>query len=182
MRRPLLLLLPALAATTIAACGEDPAPPARPPVQLSLTAPRDTGTTREATVLVSGSVVPSTARVIVLGERVAVNGGGFSTSVDLREGSNVIDVGASAPGRRAVWRALRVTRRSLIRMPVLVGQEEDAAKSELADLGLNVQVTNDDDLLDAFRSGPRIVCATNPEAGAQLKAGADVEIVVSRTC
>jgi hypothetical protein len=182
VRRPLLLLLPALAATTIAGCGDDPRPPPRPPVQLSLAAPRDTGTTREATVLVSGSVVPSTARVIVLGERVAVSGGAFSTSVDLREGSNVIDVGASAPGRRAVWRALRVTRHSLIRMPVLAGEEEDAAKSALADLGLDVRVTNDDDLLDAFRGGPHIVCATSPEAGAELKAGDEVEIVVSRTC
>jgi hypothetical protein len=182
VRRPLLLLLPVLAATTTAGCGDKPPPPARPPVQLSLSAPRDAGTTREATALVSGSVVPSTARVIVLGERVAVDGGGFSTNVDLREGSNVIDVGASAPGRRAVWRALRVTRRSLIRMPVLVGQEEDAAKAALEDLGLSVQVTNDDDLLDAFRGGPHIVCATNPEAGAQLKAGAEVEVVVSRTC
>jgi len=163
-------------------CGDDPAPPPRPPVKLTLTAPRDAGTTRESSVAVTGTVAPSTARVIVLGERVAVSGGSFSTSVDLDEGSNVIDVGASAPGRRAVWRALRVTRRSMIRMPGLVGSEEDDAKAQLADLGLGVQVTNDDDLLDAFRGGPRLVCLTDPEAGAQLSAGAEVELVVSKTC
>ena len=181
MRRQLLLLLPALAAC-LPGCGEDPAPPPRPPVQLALAAPRDSATTREATVQVSGNVLPDTARVIVLGQRVAVDGGGFSPTVDLREGPNVIDVGASAPGRRAVWHALRVTRRSTIRMPALVGSREDAAKSALGDLGLSVQVSNDDDLIDAFRGGPEIVCATVPDAGAQLNANAEVEVVVSKTC
>jgi transcriptional regulator of nitric oxide reductase len=169
-------------AASVAGCGDEPPPPPRPPVLLALTAPGDMGSTREATVEVAGTVVPATARVIVLGERVAVRGGRFSTSVDLREGSNVIDVGASAPGRRATWRALRVTRRSLVRMPVLVGEEEDAARAALADLGLEPQVTNDDDLLDAFRRGPRLVCATVPEAGTELRAGAEVELVVSKTC
>ena len=104
MRRPLPALL-AVLATTSFGCGGEPAPPPRPPVALALTAPADASTTRESTVVVSGRVSPATARVIVLGEPVTVSGGGFSTSVDLREGANVIDVGASAPGRRAVWRA-----------------------------------------------------------------------------
>jgi hypothetical protein len=132
--------------------------------------------------VVTGTVAPAGARVIVLGDRVPVSGGSFSTSVDLQEGANVIDVGASAPGRRAVWRALRVTRRSTIRMPDLVGTEEDEAKASLADLGLTVRVTNDDDLLDAFRGGPRVVCVSVPDAGAQVPADTEVEIVVSRTC
>jgi hypothetical protein len=172
----------AFVAATAVGCGDERPPNPRPSVVLTLTGPRDAGTTREATVAISGSVVPAGARVVVLGERVAVNGGGFSTNVDLREGPNVIDVGASAPGRRAVWRAVRVMRRSMIRMPVLGGVEEDAARAQLEGLGLAVQVTNDDDLLDAFRGGPRVVCATVPEAGTQLKAGEEVEIVVSRTC
>ncbi len=45
-----------------------------------------------------------------------------------------------------------------------------------------VRVTNDDNLLDAFRGGPRIVCAIDPAAGTQVTAGGEVEIVVSRTC
>jgi Glucodextranase, domain B/PASTA domain len=179
--RRLLLLLPAVLAAAVG-CGDEAPPPPRPPVQLSLTAPSDGAVAREPTVQVSGRVSPSGARVIVVGERVAVNGGGFSTSVDLREGSNVIDVGASAAGRRAVWRALRVTRRSVIRMPEVVGTEEDAARSTLAGLDLRVRVVNDDDLLDAFRRGPRIVCSTTPEAGAELRPGAEVEVVVSKTC
>ena len=181
MPRPLLLLLPVLVAI-VAGCGEEAAPRPRPPVQLVLTAPGDTTTTREASVQVSGRVVPATARVIVLGERVAVSAGGFSTAVDLSEGPNVIDVGASAPGRRAVWRALRVTRRSTIRVPELVGREEEDAKAALTDLGLVVAVRNDDDLLDAFRRGPRIVCEANPAAETQVSAGGEVEIVVSKTC
>ena len=140
------------------------------------------GSGTESSVAVTGTVVPRDARVIVLGERVAVVGGSFSASVDLREGANVIDVGASAPGRRAVWRALRVTRRSIVRMPDLPGTEEDDAKATLTDLGLDVRVTNDDDLLDALRGGPRVVCVTIPDAGTQLSPGAEVEVVVSKTC
>jgi hypothetical protein len=180
--RRLLLLLPAVLAATVAGCGDDPPPAPRPPVELTLSSPRDAGTTREATVRVVGSVAPASARVIVLGERVAVSGGGFSHSVELREGSNVIDVGASAPGRRAVWRALRVVRHSRIGMPDLVGLKEDAARATLDELGLKVQVVNDDDLLDVFRRGPRIVCTTRPPVGAQVEPEADVEIVVSKTC
>lgn len=181
MRRPPLPLLAVLAAI-VAGCGNEPAPPPRAPVQLALAAPRDTGTTGESSVAVTGTVVPRDARVLVLGERVAVVGGSFSTSVDLREGTNVIDVGASAPGRRAVWRALRVTRRSIVRMPDLLGTDEDEAKATLADLGLDVRVRNDDDLLDALRGGPRVVCTTIPQAGTQLSPSAQVEIVVSKTC
>jgi hypothetical protein len=178
-----LLLVPAvLAATFATGCGNEPPPAPRPPVELTLSAPPDAGTTRDATVQVVGRVTPSNARVLVVGERVAVSGGEFSHAVDLREGSNVIDVGASAPGRRAVWRALRVTRRSTIHMPDLAGREEHAARSDLEKLGLNVSVVNDDDLFDAFRRGPRIVCSSSPKAGAQVDAGADVEIVVSKTC
>jgi hypothetical protein len=181
VRRLALLLLPGLAAP-LAACGDEPAPAPREPVRLAITAPRDAATTSEATVVVRGTVAPSTARVIVVGRRVAVGGGGFSATVELREGTNVIDVGASAPMRRATWRAVRVTRRSTIRMPDLAGREQDDAEAALSDLGLAVAVTNDDDLLDAFRRGPRTVCHTNPDAGARLDPGARVEIVVSKTC
>ena len=179
--RPLLLLLPVLVAM-VGGCGEEAVPRPRPAVQLVLTAPGDTTTTRDASVRVSGRVVPATARVIVLGQRVTVSAGGFSTAVDLSEGPNVIDVGASAAGRRAVWRALRVTRRSTIRVPELIGREEDDAKAALTELGLVVAVTDDDDLLDAFRRGPRIVCDVNPAAGTQVAAGGEVEVVVSKTC
>ncbi len=179
MRRPLLL---SVLVATVAGCGEDPPAQPRPPVRLALTAPADTATTRDASVQVSGRVDPASARVIVLGDRVTVTDGDFSTRVDLREGPNVIDVGASAPGHRAVWRALRVTRRSSTRLPDLLGRAEDDAKAALTDLGLDVTVTDDDDIIDAFRRGPRIVCSMAPAAGAQVAAGGEVELVVSKTC
>lgn len=170
------------AAASLGGCGEEPAPPPRPPVVLSLSSPRNMETTREPSVLVSGTVRPATARVIVLGSRVTVRGGGFSTTVDLREGTNIVDVGASAPGRRAVWRALRVTRRTRVRVPDLLGRTEDEALAAVADAGLEANVRNDDDLIDAFRRGPRIVCAADPAGGVEVVPGSEVELVVSKTC
>ena len=177
-----LLLVAAVLGASLAGCGDEPSPRPRPLVSLTLTAPRDAAVVREATAQVTGSVVPSSARVIVLGQRAAVNGGSFSARVDLHEGANIIDVGASAPGRRAVWRALRVTRRSTVRLPDVVGREADEARAILDDLGLAVTVTNDDDLIDAFRRGPRLVCLSDPSAGTLLRPGSEVELVVSRTC
>jgi hypothetical protein len=167
---------------SLAGCGEQPVDPPRRPVQLTLSEPQDTGTTREATVRVSGSVSPASARVLVMGERVAVSGGRFSTSIDVREGANVIDVGAAAPGARATWRALRVTRHSKIELPDLVGREADEASDAVTALGLSPQVGVDDGLLDAFRRRPRVVCSTDPAGGAQLRPDDEVQLVVSKTC
>jgi hypothetical protein len=181
VRRSLPILLLALLAG-VAGCGEQPVDPPRRPVQISISEPQDAGTTREASVRVSGSVAPASARVLVMGERVAVSGGHFSTAVDLREGSNVIDIGAAAPGARATWRALRVTRHSKIELPDLVGREADDASDAVTALGLTPQVVVDDDLLDAFRRRPRVVCTTDPAAGSQLRPEDDVQLVVSKTC
>jgi hypothetical protein len=169
-------------AAIAAGCGDAPSPAPRSPVQLTLSSPADGATTREAAVRISGRVSPVTARVIVLGEQVSADDGVFSATVDLREGANVVDVGASAPGMRATWRALRVTRRSKVELPALVGQEADPARTTLEDLGLKVRIVNYDDLFDAFRRRPRLVCSTNPPAGAQVDAGARVTVVVSKTC
>jgi len=178
------LSLPVLVAVLVlvAGCGERPVDPPRKPVQLTLSEPQDTATTRDATVRVSGSVSPAGARVLVMGERVAVNGGRFSTAVDLREGANVIDIGAAAPGARATWRALRVTRQSKIELPDLVGREADEASDAVTALGLSPQVVVDDDLFDAFRRRPRVVCSTDPVAGSQLRPDDEVQLVVSKTC
>jgi len=178
----LLSLLPLALAVIAAGCGEERPPAPRPPVVLTLVAPQDADTTRETSVRVTGSVRPAGARVLVAGERVPVDGGRFETTVALREGPNVIDVGASAPGRRATWRALRVTRRATIRLPDVVGAEADAARATLEGLGLVVRLVDDDDLIDVFRRGPRLVCDTDPEAGATLEPGAEVELVTSKTC
>ena len=180
-RRTLTLSLMAVA-TVAAGCGDTPSPAPRSPVQLTLSSPADGATTRAAAVQISGRVSPGTARVIVAGEQVSAAGGVFSSTVDLREGANVVDVGASAPGMRATWRALRVTRRSKVELPELVGQQADRARTTLEDLGLKVKIVNYDDLFDAFRRRPRLVCNTSPQAGSQLDAGARVTMVVSKTC
>jgi hypothetical protein len=174
--------LVALLAVAIAGCGQDPQAAPRRPVALTLSAPQDGAITKEETVQVAGVVSPRTARVLVRGERVPVRDGRFATVVDLREGSNVIDVGAAAPGARATWRAVRVTRRSRVRVPEVIGSEADAAESALAALGLEVRVAVDDDLLDVFRDGPRVVCSTDPAAGAELLPGSEIEVVVSKRC
>lgn len=183
MIRALAILPLALAAVAVTGCGGDD-PPAKPrkPVQLTLTAPRDGVTTQETTATVSGRVVPAGARVLVLGERVGVNDGRFETIVDLREGSNVIDVGAAAPGGRATWRALRVTRSSRIELPDVTGRETVDAVTRLEDQGFEVTVEIDDGLLDAFRRGPRLVCLSDPGGGSEVQPGSEVELVVSKKC
>jgi hypothetical protein len=181
VRRPLSLLLVLLAATA-AGCGDDPAPPPRKAVVLTLSAPQDGATTRADAVQVSGRVVPASSHVLVHGLRVAVRGGRFSAPVDLLEGTNVIDVGAAAPGRRATWRALRVIRHSKIRLPSVLGRQTADAVAALEGRGFEVHVTNDDGLLDAFRSRPRVACATDPTPGTELEPGSQVELVVSKTC
>jgi hypothetical protein len=180
--RPVSLLLMALAASAAAGCGETPRAAPRQPVRLTLSAPQDAGSTRDATVQVSGHVAPPTSHVLVVGERVPVASGTFSTMVDVREGPNVIDVGASAPGMRATWLAVRVTRHSLVRLPALVGREQAAARGALEDLGLHVSISNDDDIIDAFRSGPELVCSSDPEGGAQVQPASEVDLVVSKSC
>lgn len=181
MQRAVPILFLTLA-VLVAGCGDDRLAKPRKPVKLTLTAPRDGVTTREATATVSGSVAPARSRVLVLGQRVSVSGGRFETSVDLREGSNVIDVGASATGARATWRALRVTRSSKIELPDVRRQETVDAVKTLEDLGLDVTVTIDDGLFDAFRSGPRVVCSSDPENGTQVQPASAVELVVSKKC
>lgn len=179
--RVLPILLLALAAA-LAGCGEDRAATPRESVRLTLSEPRDAITTREQTTRVSGSVSPSTARVLVLGERVAVSDGRFSTSVDLDEGSNVIDIGASAPRRRATWRALRISRRSTIELPDVAGQDITEAVKALEALGLKVSVKIDEGLLDSLRRRPRVICRSDPASGSQVQPDSEVELLASKSC
>ena len=88
-------------------CGDSPA---QRPVRLEITAPADAAVVHDGRVEVRGLVKPRGARVVVLGRRARVARGEFSVVVPLREGSNLIDVGASARGASPAWNALRVTR------------------------------------------------------------------------
>ena len=165
-----------------AGCGEERRDPPRKPVQLTIGAPKDGATTREESVEVSGRVVPAASRVLVAGGVASVGDGRFTATVQLREGTNVIDVGASAPGGRATWRAVRVIRRSKVRLPDVTGDETDDAVARLEGLGFEPNVIVDDGLLDAFRRRPRVVCRTDPEPGSLVEPGSEVVVVVSKTC
>src|SRR5919204_5452998 len=130
-------LLVLLAAIGAAGCGGSSSPK---PTHLHVTAPADQAVVHDGSVVVRGRVAPEGATVLVVGRRAAVSGRSFSARVPLREGANVIDVGASAPGRLPVWRALRVGRRTLVRLPDLGGDSRDDAVDQIRALGLVPEV------------------------------------------
>jgi hypothetical protein len=178
MRTAALALL-LLAAAFAAGCGQDDDAPA---VALRIAGPADGVVVHEDAVEVRGRVRPPDATVFVLGKRAAVSGGEFRARVPLNEGSNVIDVGASAGGAKSSWRAVRVARQSLVEVPDLTGESRDDAVDRLESLGLRAEVDEDNGLLERFLPGGRDVCETQPDAGAELPRGARVRLRVSKTC
>jgi hypothetical protein len=182
--RPVLLI--ALLAAAAAGCGGDDEkkaqrPPA--PVGLKVSAPGDMTTVRTETVEVKGSVVPASAAVLVHGQRAAVSGGGtFKTTVALDPGANVIDVMATASGRTPALTAFRVTREVPVIVPELSGKTADAVRSALEDLGLKADVEEGGGLLEDLLPGDPAVCTQDPSAGAQVRRGASVHVVVSKSC
>jgi Glucodextranase, domain B/PASTA domain len=166
-----------------AACGEDPKPPRdEPEVRLTLTGPADGATMREDSVEISGSVKPARAAVRVLGQDVSVAGGRFATRVDLEPGANLIDVAASAGGRRPDFAALRVVFEQRVALPDVVGRDADTAREELEGLGLEVATEDAGGFLDPILPGDPKVCAMEPEAGAQVLPGSAVTLLTARDC
>jgi hypothetical protein len=152
------------------------------PVSLAISTPADTSVVHEDAVDVSGRVRPANADVVVLGREADVEGSSWHARVPLQEGANVIDVAASAPGRAATWSALRVSRRSLVKVPDLAGQGRDDAVDALGALGLRADVEQGHGLLDRLLPGGWGVCRTDPDAGARVPKGARVRVEVSKTC
>src|SRR5215218_10770857 len=115
MRRSLLAVL---VLTILTGCGQEtPAPPRpEPTVALALQSPADAAVVRAETVEIRGTVRPARAQVTVLGREVAVDGGAFSAEVALEPGANLIDVAASARGRRPDFAVARIVRE--VRLPV----------------------------------------------------------------
>ena len=178
MRR-LALLLGTLAVT---ACGADARPATTPRVQLKLSAPGDGRSLRAQTVSVSGTVVPAGAAVSVAGEAANVDGGSFTATVSLRPGGNVIDVTASAPGRRPAADALRVVRDMRVRLPALQGVDRDTAISQLEGLGLKPDEQRGGSWIDRLIPGDLNVCETSPPARALVQPGSAVTVVVAKNC
>ena len=166
-----------------AACGDDPAPPRNEPlVRLTLTGPDDGATMQSGKVEVTGNVKPARAAVQVLGRDVSVDGGEFRTEVELEPGSNLIDVAASANGRRPDFAALRVVFEERVSLPDVVGRDADTAQEELEGLGLEVTQEDAGGFLDGLLPGDPKVCEMQPGAGARVLPGTGVTMRVARDC
>ena len=170
-----LVLLLLVAGGYASGCGDGPA---ERPVRLEIIAPTDAAVVNDDSVEVRGLVHPRGARVLVLGRRARVVRGEFRTAVPLREGSNLIDVGASARGATPVWDALRVTREVRVTLPELTGATRDDAIARLDALGLRAEVQEEGDLL----GGDWIVCETQPPGGSDVRRGAGIHLVVAKGC
>jgi hypothetical protein len=177
--RRLVLIALSLA---VAACGGAAHSASGPRVTLELTSPADTGTVRAGTVHVAGTVSPVGASVQVDGQDASVEGTKFTADVALAPGVNVIDVTATAPGRRPEAEALRVTRDTRIAIPDLSGQKSDDAEQKLTDLGLSPKEDRQDGFLDRIFGGGAQVCETQPKAGALVEKGTTVTVVVASNC
>jgi hypothetical protein len=183
-RAACLASLVAVGATVPSGCGGGDPPPRQPSehVRLQITAPSDGSTLRRGTADVHGSVSPRSSAVSVLGRPALVSDGRFTVVVPLEPGVNVIDVIATAPRRLPTLTALRVTRDVLVTVPVLDGVLEDDVDARLEPLGLHAQVEHGGGLFDVLRSGPRAVCEQDPAAGARVRRGREVRVVVAKRC
>jgi hypothetical protein len=170
-----------LSAVVITACGGD-ARPAPPPVRLTVVAPQDLSVVRDDHVEVAGSVRPATATVTVEGRRAAVSEGSFRATVALEEGTNVVDVLASAGRARPALAALRVRRVVRVPVPDVVGRSVDDARTQLTARGLKADVQREDGIFDRLLPGAPEVCATDPDAGTEVDPGRTVRILAARRC
>jgi hypothetical protein len=174
-----LVLLVLLAGGCAAGCGGDTV---QRPVRLEITAPTDAAVVHDGRIEVRGLVHPRGASVLVLGRRARVVRGEFRTVVPLREGTNLIDVGASARGGAPVWDALRVTREVLVTLPDLTGATREDAIARLDALGVRAEVQEEGDLLDELLGGDWIVCETHPPVGSDVRRGARIHLLVAKGC
>jgi hypothetical protein len=178
VRRPALLL----AALVVSACGADARPATTPRVQLELSSPGDGRQLRAASIEVSGTVTPGGAQVRVAGAAARVDGGSFTATVALQPGGNVIDVTATAEGRRPAADALRVVRDMRVELPVLAGHDGDEALARLKALGLEPREQRGDSWIDRLIPGPDEVCALKPPAGTLVQPQSRVTLIVARSC
>lgn len=167
----------------VAGCGGDD-PPKLPTerVRLQVTAPADRASVRRGTVDVQGSVSPKRAAVAVLGRPALVTDGRFTAVVPLEPGMNVIDVTATAPRRLPALTAVRVIRDVLVTVPELAGVPEDELDARLEPLGLRADVERGGGLFDVLRGGEPQVCEQDPQAGARVRRGRVVNVIVARRC
>lgn len=179
MHRLVLLLAAGLA---LGACGETPRPTTEPRVKLKLDLPDDGRPVRAERVEVHGSVSPVDSAVRVAGKDAEVSAGEFTAQVALVPGSNVIDITATAPGRRPATDAVRVERDTRVEVPLLIGEEHEQAKAALEQAGLTPVEEQGGSWLDRILGGEITVCATSPSAGTLLEKGSEVTVQTGRDC
>jgi len=183
MRAPVLVPLLGLAVLAAGCGGDDPQPPRKEPtVRLRLSTPADASVVRAESVQLAGSVRPTGAHVQVLGREVAVEGGRFVADVPLTPGANLIDVAASARGRRPDFAAMRIVREVRVAVPALDGRDADQARERLEGLGLKVSTRDGGGFFDPLLPGDPKVCESDPAAGAQVLPGSKIELTVARNC
>jgi PASTA domain/Glucodextranase, domain B len=174
------ILLAIGAAAALAGCGSAARP--EPQIHLDLSAPSDGSVVTSGSVTLSGTVSPVGARVLVLGRRVAVTRGSFTTQVALQPGSNLLDVLAGAAHDRAAMTAVRAYRQILVTIPDVSNDSPPNAAEALVALGLHVKLKDTDPFYAFLIPGGQGVCGTSPSAGHRVDPGATVTISVSKTC
>jgi hypothetical protein len=172
-----------IAGVLLAGCGADTPPPKpQKPVQLSVSAPSDTAIVQSATAQVSGTVSPPGARVKVQGHLAQVSGNNFTSTVDLAQGPNVIDVAATARGRATALTAFRVTRDERVGVPELVGLALGDAQKQADQRDLKLSAERGGGFLDPLVPRGIHVCDQSPAPGKQVRRGTTVKLLVARSC
>jgi len=171
---------PLVVALMIAGCGGQK--PLAGSVRLDVAAPADGQTVRSDHAVISGTVAPAKARVLVDGRPATRNGERFEASVPLPEGTIVVDVLAEADRYRPAMTALRVRRPFTVQVPDLKGRPVTAAKRSLSALGLAVKVDRSGGLFDDLLPGELRVCGSDPEAGSTVELPATVTLNVAHLC
>jgi hypothetical protein len=180
----MLVALACLAAAAAGCGGDDNERAQRPlaPVQLDVNEPADMAVVQSDTVEVAGTVAPAGAAVRVLGQLADVSGGRFRRQVALEPGPNVIDVIATARGRATAMTAFRVTREVPVEVPELDGLEVKEVEDRLAEAGLKSDIEKRGGLIEELLPGAPAACQQDPEAGAEVKRGTTVHVVVAKSC
>jgi hypothetical protein len=171
------------ASVLLAGCGADTPPPKpQKPVRLSVFTPSDTAVVQGATAQVTGTVSPPGARVKVQGHVARVSGGSFTSTVELAQGPNVIDVAATARGRATALTAFRVTREERVAVPRLTGLSLDDAHTQAEQRDLELTTERGGGFLDPLVPRGFHVCEQSPAPGKQVRRGSTVKLLVARSC
>lgn len=180
-RRMLVACLAVCLAGVVAGCGTTAARP-EAPIQLTLSGPSDGTRVTSRSVLVSGTVSPAGATVLVGGRSVPVSGGSFQTRVTLTPGQNIVDVLAGASRARPAMTAVRVFRQVDVTVPSLTGSLANAAVNALRARGLRAKVVDNEPFYSFLLPGSPAVCNTSPPAGRSVPPDTVVTVNLSKSC